>query len=315
MQASYLVEKFLPTLIGLGTHLIRTRLTVRTQLCKSALEFQIMNPNETAFPRNQILHGDCTTLMQEFPEECIDLTVTSPPYDKLRIYGGHGFEPEPVIEQLWRITKPGGLVVWVVQDSVGDDGSLTMSSYQHALIFGLEGWRLHDEITLVRNGRRNPMGLRYGPCEKAYVFSKGNPKTINRLRDRKNSTAGAKLRGHVRHGDTPVTFVTGQITAEYGFRFGWWQYSVGGRPKDVIGDHPARMGERIAKDFILGYSNPGDLVFDPMSGSGTTCKMAYLKRRLYLGTEIHEPYVLIARERLRLARRQRKAKVLDSCSD
>ena len=81
-------------------------------------------------PKNQVLHGDCTKLMQEFPDECIDLTVTSPPYDKLREYGGHGFEPEPVIEQLWRITKPGGVVVWVVQDSVGDDGSLTMSTYQ-----------------------------------------------------------------------------------------------------------------------------------------------------------------------------------------
>jgi len=213
-----------------------------------------MNPNETAFPRNQILHGDCTTLMQEFPEECIDLTVTSVPYDKLRTYGGHGFEPELVIEQLWRITKPGGIVVWVVQDSVGEDHSLTMSSYQHALIFQLEGWRLYDEITLVRNGRRNPAGFRYGPCEKAFVFSKGKPKTINQLRDRKNSTANQKIYRSVRNGDDLVRTPTGKITAEYGYRLGWWQYNVGGRPKDLVGDHPARMDEKIAKDLIVSYS-------------------------------------------------------------
>jgi len=189
-----------------------------------------------------------------------------------------------------------------------------MSSYQHALIFQLKGWRLYDEITLVRNGRRNPAGFRYGPCEKAFVFSKGKPKTINQLRDRKNSTAGQKIYRSVRNNDDLVRTPIGKITAEYGYRLGWWQYNVGGRPKNLTGDHPARMDEKIAKDLIVSYSNQGDLVFDPMTGSGTTCKMAYLKRRLYLGTEIHEPYVLIARERLRLAEERRKAKSVRSSS-
>ncbi len=259
-------------------------------------------------PVNRILHGDCADLMKELPDECLDLTVTSPPYDSMRIYGGHEFEPERVIEQLWRITKPGGIVVWVVQDAVVKR-SLSMSSYQHALVFQLEGWTWHDEITLTRTGRRYPAThRRYGPCEKAFVFSKGRPNTINMLRDRPNKLAGTPMHGNIRKGDKLVPVRSShviQLIQPYGFRLGWWQYSAGGRPKDVTGDHPARMPEKMAEDLIVSYSNPGDVVFDPMCRSGTTCKMALLNRRLYVGVEIHQPYVEIARERLRLARQQR----------
>jgi site-specific DNA-methyltransferase (adenine-specific) len=193
---------------------------------------------------------------------------------------------------------------FALQDAVVNR-NLSMSSYQHAQVFKSQRWTWHDEITLTRNGKRYPAThRRYGPCEKAFVFSKGRPNTINMLRDRPNKWAGTPMHGNVRKGDKIVP-VRSSVIKPYGFRLGWWQYSGGGRPNDVNGDHPARMPEKMAEDLILSYSNPGDVVFDPMCGSGTTCKMALLNRRLYVGTEIHQPYVEIARERLRLVRRQR----------
>ena len=63
---------------------------------------------------NYIKCGDCVSLMKELPDNCIDLTVTSPPYDNLRTYKGFTFDYQSVIQELYRITKPGGIVVWVV---------------------------------------------------------------------------------------------------------------------------------------------------------------------------------------------------------
>lgn len=40
---------------------------------------------------NQIILGDCKTVMSEMPDSCIDLVVTSPPYDGLRDYNGYSF--------------------------------------------------------------------------------------------------------------------------------------------------------------------------------------------------------------------------------
>ena len=257
-------------------------------------------------PVNNILHGDCVTLMKNLPAESVDLTVTSPPYDNIRNYGGNTFEPEAVIHELLRIHEPGGIVVWVVQDTVDDDRCLSTSSYKHVHLFKAEGWTWHDEITLVRVGRRFPATQRrYGPCEKAFVFSKGRPKTVNMLRDRPNKCAGERIRRNMRQRDTLVKKITDEFIQPFGFRLGWWLYSGGGLPKDVIGDHPARMPEQIAKDLILSYSQVGDVVFDPMAGSGTTCKMAFLHGRSYLGMEIHEPYVQIAQKRLRIVRQKR----------
>ena len=81
-----------------------------------------------------------------------------------------------------------------------------------------------------------------------------------------------------------------------------WEYAVGlgGTTNDKIAfNHPAVFPENLAKDHILSWSNEGDLVFDPMCGSGTTCKMAWLNYRKYLGCDISQDYVNIAQERLK----------------
>lgn len=57
---------------------------------------------------NCIRVGDCLELMRGLPDESIDLTVTSPPYDNLRTYNGYSFDFENIASELYRITKAGG---------------------------------------------------------------------------------------------------------------------------------------------------------------------------------------------------------------
>jgi site-specific DNA-methyltransferase (adenine-specific) len=62
--------------------------------------------------------------------------------------------------------------------------------------------------------------------------------------------------------------------------------------------HSSTYPEELVLGHLLTWSNPGDLVFDPMSGSGTTLKVALLNNRYYLGVDINEEYCQIARKRL-----------------
>lgn len=72
---------------------------------------------------NEIYHRDCVELMQAMDEGCVDLTVTSPPYDDLRNYQGYQFDFERIAQLLYRVTKPGGIVVWVVGDRINNKSS------------------------------------------------------------------------------------------------------------------------------------------------------------------------------------------------
>ena len=80
-----------------------------------------------------------------------------------------------------------------------------------------------------------------------------------------------------------------------------WMYSVGfmsGSSDAIAYDHPAIFPEKLAQDHILSWSNPGDLVLDPFTGSGTTCKAAKELGRNFLGFEINPEYSKIAERRI-----------------
>jgi len=89
--------------------------------------------------------GDCAKVMRAFDDACIDLTVTSPPYDNLRTYNGYVFDFETIARELYRVTKPGGVVVWVVGDAT-IDGSETGTSFRHALYFIGLGFNLQGSM-------------------------------------------------------------------------------------------------------------------------------------------------------------------------
>lgn len=94
---------------------------------------------------NRLLCGDSAQILKTLPENLVDLTVTSPPYDDLRAYNGYIFNFETIAKELFRVTKQGGVVVWVVADKI-EDGSESGTSFKQALFFKEIGFRLHDTM-------------------------------------------------------------------------------------------------------------------------------------------------------------------------
>ena len=257
---------------------------------------------ENELPLNQIVCGDNVATMATFPESSIDLVVTSPPYDNLRTYGGHSWDFEGVAQQLWRVIKPGGVVVWVVADAT-IDGSETGTSFRQALRFMELGFRLHDTMIYAKNNvpTFDPRNKRYKHSwEYAFVFSKGEPSTANLIKDKptvKTGSSGVT----VRNPDGSMRKAKDVSFDEYQVRFNIWNYGVGFNQttKDCVAHgHPCAFPEALARDHILSWSNEGDIVLDPFSGSGTTAKMAKHMGRRFIGVEINEEYCEIARTRL-----------------
>ena len=80
---------------------------------------------------NEIYNMDCVEGMKMLKSNRIDLTVTSPPYDDIRTYGGYSFDFHNTAKELYRVTKEGGVVVWVVSDQT-ENGSESGTSFRQA---------------------------------------------------------------------------------------------------------------------------------------------------------------------------------------
>lgn len=251
----------------------------------------------------KLLKGDCLEVMKDIESESIDLTVTSPPYDNLRTYNGNNKQwNEQVwkdcIQELFRLTKEGGVVIWVVGDATVK-GSETGTSFKQAL-WAIEcGFNLHDTMIWNKGSFANPSSNRcHQVFEYMFVFSKGKPKTFNKILDRKNKYLGRRgASGRDREGNRKIGF--SEVTREYGQRFNIWKQSIGGNIsyKGKI-NHPAIFPEQLAHDHILSWSNEGDVVLDCFMGSGTTGKMAKQLGRKFIGIELDEKYFEIATNRI-----------------
>ena len=196
---------------------------------------------------NQIICTDCVTGMRQLPDCCIPLTVTSPPYDDLRTYGGHSFDFKAVAEELWRITMEGGVVVWVVAEQV-KNGSETGTSSEQRLHFRDIGFRLYDTIIMATRNPRRTDKSRYTPnFEYACILSKGRPRTANLLM-KPNRTAGNtshfSFRGE--NGQRIPTSTRSGVIKPYGRREKIWWYTTGSATgSDKIAyEHPALYGRR-----------------------------------------------------------------------
>lgn len=259
-----------------------------------------------SLPINTIIHGDASDILSGFPKESIDLTITSPPYDGLRIYNGFSFDFIAICSGLWNVTKPGGIVVWVVNDAV-ENGSETGSSFRQALRFMEIGFNLHDTMIYAKANPVPNGGIsqkRYQQSfEYMFVFSKGKPKTFNMLvRNQKNKwNDGRTFRSKkfTRKADGTFPENKGVLINSVVPMENIWFYTVGGgnTSEDKV-NHPAVFPEQLVLDHIITWSNPGDVVLDPMIGSGTTAKMAKLSGRNYIGIDISKDYCIDAQKRV-----------------
>ena len=249
-----------------------------------------------------LFNMDCVECMRQIEDNTIDLTVTSPPYDDLRKYNGYSFDFENTAKELYRVTKDGGVVVWVVADKT-KNGSETGTSFKQALFFKDIGFNLHD--TMIYMSDKPPLTHnRYEQkFEYMFVFSKGKPKTFNPIMEECKYAGSDKKARTFRHtGDElQETHIKNKVNKEK-IKGNVWYFSTGYNKstKDIIAfKHPAIFPEQLANDHIISWSNEGDTVLDIFSGSGTTAKMAKLNNRNYIGFEISKEYCDIAEERLK----------------
>lgn len=250
---------------------------------------------------NKIYCMDCLVGLKQMKDESVDLTVTSPPYDNLRTYNGYSFDFENIAKELYRVTKKGGVIVWIVGDST-IKGSESGTSFKQALYFKEIGFNLHDTMIWNKGSFSFPSKNCYHQVfEYMFIFSKGKPKTLNFIKDRKNKYVGERgASGRKKDGTRNKGKST--VRDEYGKRFNIWNYSIGGGhcTKDKIAHkHPAIFPEQLAYDHIVSWSNENDVVMDIFMGSGTTAKMCKMTNRNYIGFEISQEYCEIAEERLK----------------
>ena len=250
----------------------------------------------------KLIQGDCLEKMQELQDSSIDLTVTSPPYDNLRTYNGNNelwgeHVWRDVIAELYRVTKDGGVVVWVVADAT-IKGSETGTSFKQALHAMDCGFRLHDTMIW---GKPNPIPRTHNRYEQAFeymfVLAKGKPATWSPVKV-PSKMAGKPRTGTMQHDASGVraTKHKGGVTAAL---------KVPGNVCLAAGEsktsHPAPFPEKLAHDHIISWSNPGDTVLDPFMGSGTTGVACVNTGRKFIGIERDPDYFEIARSRIEQA--------------
>ena len=240
--------------------------------------------------------GDCLEVMKEIPDGVIDLTVTSPPYDDLRTYNGYSFDFENVAKELFRITKEGGVVVWVVADAT-KNGSESGTSFKQALFFKECGFNLHDTMIWNKLTNARPSNNRYANVfEYMFVLSKGVPYKTNLIKDKRNKRGGKETSVTIRKSNGEMTESKKVKIAEFGMRNNIWD--IPSKMSRTENWHPAPFSEELARDHILSWSNEGDLIFDPFGGSGTTAIAAIENNRKWVTCEISEEYATKAVERI-----------------
>lgn len=250
---------------------------------------------------NQIYNEDCVVTMNRMSDGFIDLVVTSPPYDDLRRYDGYSFNFEDVAQELYRVVKHGGIVIWVVGDATRN-GSESGTSFKQALRFKELGFNLHDTM-IYRKLNYIPLTHRRYEQEFEYMFcfAKGSPTTFNPIMvDCK--TSGSKTTGRTFYQtnsqNRPSAGHKNDAVKEHKIKGNVWEFATNGKVKG----HPAQFPEQLANDHILSWSNEGELVYDPFMGSGTVATAAIRLNRRFIGSEISEGYCTIANDRIEVLR-------------
>lgn len=257
---------------------------------------------------NSIIAGDCSKVLQQINDESVDMCITSPPYDNLRVYKGYQFPFEKIVDELFRVLKKGGVIVWVVSDAT-INGSETATSFKQALTFINKGFNLHDTMIFKK---ANPVPQIYrkrytNEFEYMFVFSKGAVATHNPIKI-PCLHAGLELKGTTYKNFSTSTQKRGKLAnpvKNEKLKGNIWEYVVGKKAVDQEAkNHPAPFPYDLAKDHILSWTNEKDIVLDPMCGSGTSIVAAYDLKRQYIGIDISEEYCQIAKERLELHKKQ-----------
>jgi site-specific DNA-methyltransferase (adenine-specific) len=292
---------------------------------------------------NQVLAGDCISLMPWMPAESVDLTELSPPYGDMRLYkdAAKAYKFSPIASQLYRVTRDGGIVAWNEADQ-RENFSLSGTSWKHCLAFMDRGFKLLDVIIVDKNGLYNQYPYTTAQTlEYVFILLKGDRPNFpesNIPRDRKNLHPNTPYHGTRRQQNDQLKERKTQVSGKYSkCTQVWdladliqtetpevvkermqahtgqvWNINVAGGLMDTLvpipnvsgvpkNEHPAPMSDVLAARLVKIYSRPGDLVFDPMNGFGTTTAVAALNNRRWFGIEYIEKWAEVARLRTQCA--------------
>jgi len=252
---------------------------------------------------NEIFTADNIEFLSTLPDNCVDLIVTSPPYDGLREYNGYILDLHGLGKQLIRVLKDGGLCVMVIQDSTKDFAK-TLTSFRTILDWCDNiGFRLFECNIYHRQGTEGAWWTKRFRVDHEYmpIFLKGKrPAYFDKeglkipCKHANKTITGANIRTkNGKTGSRPVTINPTKCPGTV-MSFG---NTCGGESK-LKSQHPAVFPNMLAYDMIECFCPPGGIVLDPFSGSGTTCLAAKSLGRDYIGIDVSEEYNEIARQRL-----------------
>ena len=270
-----------------------------------------------AIELNQVRNENCLDTMKLMKDNFVDLTVTSPPYDDLRTYKGFKLPIKEIAKELYRVTKLGGVVVWVVNDKTKNYCE-SLTSFKTAILFVEDcGFNLHDTMIYKRQAAFPDVVRYYQEFEYMFVFSKGKPKTFNPLKqlksegtlkrhkDKDPGIGGERQKDGTlkKQNNNAYKRKTEANKNDLRIKSNVWDIQTGNMKstKDKIAfKHPAIFPEQLANDHILSWSNEGDIVYDCFAGSGTTAKMSILNNRKWIASEMSSEYCDIIKERIKL---------------
>lgn len=267
------------------------------------------NPQDTQTPRvpaprNTILHSDALIALPDLAEGSVDLTVFSPPYDGIREYGKNWrLDYKALGSELLRVTADGGVCAVVIGDGTKDFAK-SLTTFRWAVDWvDRAGWRLFECCIYQRHGNPGAWWSQRFRVDHEFIliFFKGSrPRHF----DKTTLMVPSKHAGKVYSGTDRLTNggfkkIEPKAVNDMKCRGTLWEYSTsnteGNRTKL---EHPATYPDSLAEDLIVCFSKPGDLVLDPMCGSGTTCVMAAKNKRAFLGIEINQEYHRISMKRM-----------------
>ena len=246
-------------------------------------------------------------------DESIHLTLFSPPYDEIRDYtDGNKFDSNKLSSSLYKKTIDGGVVVVIIGDQA-KDFKKSLTSFRLCLDWCDKfKWNLFECCIYERHGRPGAAWSSRFRLDHEYIliFYKGQrPRSFSKKHMYiKTKYAGLKFHGSERQKDgSLVTMNKPSFVPDTKCKGTVWKYSPSSSEVGNIKlQHPATFPDALARDIIKTFTNKGDIVLDPTCGSGTTCVMSIREDRKYLGFDISEEYIKLAKERIKIEEEQIK---------
>ena len=253
--------------------------------------------------KNTVQCMDCVEALKKLPDNCIDIVVTSPPYDSIRDYKGFSLDLPSLGKEIYRVLKDGGVAVMVIQDQTKNFGK-SLTSFRTIIDWcDNAGFKLFETVVYRKYGaegawwnKRFRVDHEYVPIflkgERPQYFNKEHLKIPSKHGGKTMTGGGTRLTNGVRIDTRSIKINLMKCRGTI------WDYLTAGDGSRLKHEHPATFPDQLPIDFIKTFCPPKGIVLDPMAGSGTTLVAAANLGCNFIGIDIAEEYCKIAKQRL-----------------